>query len=680
MTTFPSAGTNKIRGIVITFLCVLLALVGLVTTQDLQQKNKETLFLTEDGQKDYLHFIENFHISPVAIGVHPENKKDNLDKICDESCTIFDLGELGVNGLNSKKESAYIILANEETSNEEFKEILKNITTILPTLKLTGVPYTNILLDQYSQAIKKTLFPALFAGLFLLLLIYFRSLSESLVVFFPGLLGAALSLGVTKILYGHSNLITSIIPLLIFVIELSLVLHIHETAKEFKNLIEALKDKKEPIILMVVTTFIGFGALYFSELKAISDFGVLAAGLILLATILTLVWLYAINDFLSNPWQSRWAQKEKKSSIESSKVLTNMAGFWPTKRILLFGVISLFLGLICLPRIPIITDASRYFPKSSGLKAEMDRISRDYMGTPIIEVLLPLKSEGGQELYNELIKLDQLEKMISQELNLKVMSTNQLVRFANQKYAKVSELPPNHLAYFGLRSQVPSALSLGYPVEDHYRLTLLGENTNVDLYEEKLAKLSSILIKAGFPLTGENAHHFNGLYFHLMKAQKKMITVLFKSFFSSLLLISFLSWIYFRSRRVFLLFMVVNILPVLASFPLLWLFGLSFNIATVMTYSISLGLIVDSSFHILHALRKEDITQDFYLKTVVTPILIGSSFLAICFFLFALNDFLPIRQFGICLALVILWGLLMDLKVLPTLFRGPRPLPQKLKD
>ncbi|MCF8060419.1 MAG: hypothetical protein K9K67_14045, partial [Bacteriovoracaceae bacterium] len=142
----------------------------------------------------------------------------------------------------------------------------------------------------------------------------------------------------------------------------------------------------------------------------------------------------------------------------------------------------------------------------------------------------------------------------------------------------------------------------------------------------------------------------------------------------SLILISTLSLLYFKSFKIFFIFLAVNIIPVFASFPLLYLFGLSFNIATVMTYSISLGLIVDSSFHIIHALNKPDLSKSYYIKGVVTPILGASTLLAFCFFLFGLNDFLPIREFGLCLGIVILWGALLDLKVLPALYNRKKEL------
>jgi predicted RND superfamily exporter protein len=71
--------------------------------------------------------------------------------------------------------------------------------------------------------------------------------------------------------------------------------------------------------------------------------------------------------------------------------------------------------------------------------------------------------------------------------------------------------------------------------------------------------------------------------------------------------------------------MLVNILPVLLSFVFLYLLGLSFNIATVMIYSISLGIVVDSSFHLVHAFYDHKMQKDFYVQTLVLPILFSSA-------------------------------------------------------
>ena len=102
----------------------------------------------------------------------------------------------------------------------------------------------------------------------------------------------------------------------------------------------------------------------------------------------------------------------------------------------------------------------------------------------------------------------------------------------------------------------------------------------------------------------------------------------------------------------------------------MYLFGLSFNIATVMTYSISLGLIVDSSFHIIHGLDKENLNYDFFFKTIILPVFGGSLLLTIAFLMFSLNNFLPIKEFGICLGMIIFIAMTFDLTILPTIYLG----------
>ena len=104
------------------------------------------------------------------------------------------------------------------------------------------------------------------------------------------------------------------------------------------------------------------------------------------------------------------------------------------------------------------------------------------------------------------------------------------------------------------------------------------------------------------------------------------------------------------------------------SFPFLLLLGGSFNIATVMTYSISLGLIVDSSFHLIHDYKRNlpDLT---IFKRTKMPVIFSNLSLCLLFSFFTFIPFLPIREFGINLSILTVIGLFFDLKVLPLLLK-----------
>lgn len=637
---------------------LIFLVLGLIWTQDMDQLNEETIFLTKDGRIAYQDFVSGFNVVSMVVATTSTVTKEDtsllneLTAACNTNCHVHSLEDLNPLRLKTNPGLGFLIVAAEESTKINFKNSIKKMGESFPHLSFSGIPYTNLLLDQYSKTIKKYLFPILFIGIFLILTLFLSTLMEAIICFVPGLMSASLSLSATKIFFSSSNLVTSIVPLLLFVIQLSLVLHIHNTGKELKSLKSALKDKYEPIVLMVITTFIGFGSLAFSSLEAISQFGILSSSLILISTLLTILWLSVVAKVFPEIWFFR-----RRAKI-SYKIPMSWSSSWSLKKIALFTVCSLLLGGLALPRIPIITDASRYFPPQLKIKEKMDEIAKHYLGTPILEITLPLTDPNILQLK----QIAELEDEIKKKLGVDIISANSLVKLANFKYTGEDKLPPHVLSYFALKGKVPPSINDGYPLEDHYRITILFKNINVDIYEEMLKDIKKIII--GYKYKA----HFNGLYYHLMKAQKQMIGVLFKSFFLSLLLISTLSLFYFKSFKVFFIFLAVNIIPVFASFPLLYLFGLSFNIATVMTFSISLGLIVDSSFHIIHALNKPNLTRSYYIFGVVTPVLGASFLLSLCFFLFGLNDFLPIKQFGLCLGIVILWGALLDLKVLPTLY------------
>jgi len=667
---------------------ILLGITGLIYTDDLEQKNKETLFLTEKGAESYNNFQKNFHeksmivlkkdyLSHVTPGdkLKFEEKVNHLRHLCAASCDI--LSEKYLEKIYKGKKNQLFKLLGENylalvlvghENGEKLKTIIKAIEKeaywgiIGKQVHLAGVPFTNSLLDKYSKSIKQTLFPMLFFGVFLFIFLFTGKLKTSLILFYPCVLSASLALSVTKIFLGETNLINSIVPLLMFVINLSVVLHIYYTALELKSIIKALNDKLKPIMLMICTTVIGFLSLYLSDLSAIKSFGVYTGGLIILTCTLSVLWILSCSKaFNLTLGQENW--------LLNLKLLNYFKKFYSYKYIFLISLICILTGVFALKKIPIITDATKYFPKSSGLRESIQSVGKTVIGSPVVDIIIESDTDFNLQQLKSIEKIEQ--SIIDKNPNMSLLSLNKIVSEINLSYSGNKRIPDHMISYATLRGQIPEVIKAGFPIGKSYKITLLSTPTNVDEYEKLLQKIKTSFVGSPF------IPHFNGLYFHLMTAQKEMIITLFKSFLISLVVISFIAFIFFKTPRLFFIFLVVNIVPVFGSFSLLLLFGISFNIATVMTYSISLGLIVDSSFHIIHALEKKDLTYNYFLKTVIVPVLQGSLLLSTCFFMFAFNDFLPIQQFGISLGIIILLGMIFDLKVLPTLFMKTHNIFQK---
>ncbi len=666
---------NRTLSRVISISLIALGVLGIIYSNDLVQNNKETVFLTDLGATSYLGFKERFkEKSFVVLKKDYKNvvgnkekeifkiKSSGLIKDCDDKCEIIISKDLPPNfkdfiKIEGKNYLGLILISDQD----HIRNILEKIESdsfwgdLSENLHLAGVPFTNKLLNKYSKSIKEKLFPLLFLGVFLILLVITKSFKTAIFIFFPCLLASSVSLSVTKFFFHESNLVISIIPLLMFVINLSLVFHIYYTSLELKSFQKGVLSKKKPILLMVVTTFVGFLSLYFSSLKAISTFGLTSAMLILISSILTILWILSASN--STDFLLSREDCEVKGIVGRS-----LSGFLSMKKIMILSIIGIIIGGLSSKGIRVLTDATEYFPKDSFIKESILDVSTKVLGPPVLDIVLNLKKEA---TIDDLKKLSTLEEILLKRLRQKsdhynLLSANLFTKKANEIYTGDAKVPDHKFAYLTMFSQAPISLRGGFPLDSDYRVSILAPPMNVHEYEE-LVNDVQIVFK-------DYEKSFNGLYYHLMIAQKEMIFTLFKSFSISLVVISFIAFIAFKKVKVFFIFLFVNIVPVFISFFFLRIFGLSFNIATVMTYSISLGLIVDSSFHIIDTLDKEDLSDSFFYSTIVKPVSRSSLILTFCFLFFMINDFLPIQEFGICLSIIIFIGMIFDLKVLPTLY------------
>lgn len=661
----------KIASRLVTLLLLTLLLGSFLYTNDLQQVNSEEVFLTVQGKKQYRQYRADHQNNSVVIAKfnHPNFSSkaqiieafENLIQFCeDDDCQAIAPQALPPASnqlipLSNEKSFAAILI--DQAHGKHIKQMIAKVQTEpfwqnqKNRVQFGGIPYTNLKLDEYSRSIKKKLFPFFFVMSFILIFFLFKNLKLSLALFLPCVASALMTLTAIKYFFLHSNLVLAIIPLMMFILNMSLLFHVFYTAFEEKSFQEAIKEKKQPIFLMLISTFIGLISLLSSEIEVIRHFGLLSACLLVLSSGTSLIWTYFLDELI--------ALKTLNFTPRSLPVF-KLTHPYSRKTIAIFSLIAFGLGLSLFPKIHILTDANEYFPEDEFVKSDMLAISNSFVGTPLLDITFQTKD------YNDIKEIEFIEEQLKGDVSKEIrsLSANKIVRFANNIYAKSDNLPGNKFAYQTLLARAPGGLGQAYSNLQQYRLTLFGNPMNVDLYENFLQKIKSSLQKSS-----SLKFKFNGLYYHLMTAQKEMIYTLFKSFLGTLMVISLITLVLFRNLKLFGIIFLVNIIPVFCTFCFFYITGMSFNIATVMTFSISLGIIVDSTFHQLHALTQPKIQPSEYKMKVVQPIILSALTLSSCFFMFLFNPFLPIRHFGISLSFVILVGALFDLKVLPPLIR-----------
>jgi predicted RND superfamily exporter protein len=182
-------------------------------------------------------------------------------------------------------------------------------------------------------------------------------------------------------------------------------------------------------------------------------------------------------------------------------------------------------------------------------------------------------------------------------------------------------------------------------------------------YQAEVARLKKVLDRfAQFHAV------IGGIYYQIMEAQSSLILILTASFFLRLLVMAVLFYFYFRSFRLLVIFLLSNEFPVLACVLFLYLCRFSLNVATVMVFPVSIGIVVGNTFHIIYALtRKTPPRFEEYFNTIVIPVLLGTLTLVLGFAVVGFYGFIPIQQFGTALAFTVFLGMLSGLYIVPTL-------------
>ncbi|NRA46014.1 MAG: hypothetical protein HRU09_13765 [Oligoflexales bacterium] len=668
---------------------ILLFVASILYTLDLGQENSEELFLSEEGLESYQTFQNQITEHQVLVAQYEKEPIDVADwdalnklvlaiKEKFPAVLVFNASEVYGSGwdyssldtelsffykhpqpmlpLLGKNHQVLLLALPKSFEVQQVSDLIDFLKKRkeLGIASFSGLPYINHTLNEYADSIRFTIFPLMFLVSFLLSMFICGSFINGLIVFLPSLLATFISLSTIKFFFSSMNMISSIVPLMMSVVNLFSAYHLFYACKSSQSWLEARKKKILPIGLMIVTTAIGFGSLGVSDIAVIRQFAILCASLIFITFSLNIIWFWLCFTLI---------QKEKNQEplvyrIFPSRIFATGMSY---RSIILVAVASCILAILMGPRIPFLTDATAYFPKGSHLRDSIRRVEKKFMGNPTFDLLLRSK-QGNPFSFKELKEISDLEKELTNEFSgeYRILSRNAMVMEGNELYSGQGSLPNNKFAYQNIEGSITPELRQSFPREEAYRIALMGTSLNKDVFEDHKKRIAANKLLQKFNW------EFNGLHYQMLEAQNNLIGILFKSFLISLGLISLIAFSYFRNGMVFLVFLMVNMIPVMASIVFMTIANLSINIATVMAFSISLGMIVDSTIHLTYDISNKVPWETFY-KTTLIPVVASSILILISFILFGLSDFLPIWQIGVLLSFSISIGFIMDLFVLPTL-------------
>ena len=578
---------------------------------------------------------------------------------------------------------AIIITVNDSANNHKTRNYLIEKIKLLtdktsPEWIYSGV---SVLRTEYVKYMLKDNFiflPPIAILLISILRFIFQNWVHVFLPIFTVIISVIWLLGIMGLTGLEINIMTYIVPTLLFIIGIGDAIHIQARFKE--NLLKSASDPKKAMVITMtqmskvifltsITTAIGFLALVTTPIKIVQEFGVeIALGVII-------AWLISILIVPAGILTFGAFNFEKNNTF--SPIL-----FWLSKTIpkypWSFILIPLFITISMTYKIKdISTDASLMDdlrPKNK-LYQDLKLTEKHFGGVLPFEILLVLeKNKIKQTVYDpEIIELSKnVESLLRSELKHSSFFSISTFLESIKRINKMDDRMISDPLFIEqiMNNQQGQQIKLVNANKDILRITGLIEDKTSSEMENIYTKLDSLANTFPPYLT----LNYTGTTVVALNTNKHIVKSLVNSLGIALIFISLIMAFLFRANSILFASLLTNIIPIFTVLGILAWLNISIRPPTAMTFSVALGIAVDDSLHFLLRYRRElanGLSRLEAIKSTImhtgSALLITTSVLVAGFSVLLFSAFLPTYQFGLLSAAMISTALICDLTLLPAL-------------
>ena len=487
-------------------------------------------------------------------------------------------------------------------------------------------------------------------------------------------------LGIMGLFGLEINIMTYIVPTLLFIIGISDAIHIQarfreNLSKDSSNpegtMLLTMVQMSKVIFLTSATTSIGFIALMTTSISIVQEFGMEIAMGVMIA------WLISIVLVPSGIMM--FEAFEKKEDHTYSPILNWLSNLIP-RHPWAFIIIPLIVSFTAIYKIKdLSTDASLMDDLRPQNKLYQDlKMTEKYFGGVLpFEVLLRLDKEN-QESKKTVLDAEVLFYLQNVEDLLKKELKNSRFFSLSTFLESIKRIRGDSDSVFYSSATIEQILNVrekGQPKlidqnQSTLRITGLIENKTSSEMEKIYAKLDSV--SKSFP--SYLSIECTGTTVVALRTNDYLVQSLVNSLGIALLFISIVMAFMFRKKSILFASLITNLIPIFTVLGILSWLGISIRPPTAMTFSVALGIAVDDSLHFLLRYRKELKQGSNRVEAIKATIMNTGSALMITttilvsgFSVLLLSAFLPTYQFGMLAAGMIGTALLCDLTLLPAL-------------
>lgn len=561
-------------------------------------------------------------------------------------------------------------------------------------LIIAGTVYEAYAVDQAAEAsLKKLVLPSSLLGL-IVTWICLKSFRKAIVVLTLAGVGQLLAVAMVYYSGNRFSAVLIVLPTLVFMLTLSGAVHLVNYFTDCQN--RLLRDQQDdstagfqalmmgwkPCVLSSVTTMIGMGSLWTSELSPIRQFGLFSAIGLALATLVLLLAFPAITELLL--CRSEKLKKETKTKAGPiSSTFVDRYTVWIQSNanwISLLSVGGLLLMMIGLSQLKASTKFSDMFPEDCKTNQDMNWIETHLGPISTVEVLLQFSSDCPLSNFDRIRALSKVSnRVLQQEQVGGVLSAVNFLPSWSES-ASIGAVSKRSALRSSVDDAIPELIAKQLVVENEGVQTwrLMAKVSAVA--DEDYGTLTRVVADATrlamqeFPEGSNATVEFTGLSPVMHETQTILLKDLGYSFVMAFALITpVMIWI---SRSIIggIVIMLPNVLPVSIAFGMMGWLQYNLDIAGILTASIALGIAVDDTLHFVcryvESLRAGEKKEQAIIDTmnacgramIHTSVI---SCIAMAPFLFA--EFLPTQQFAKLMIVMLSFAVIGDLILLPAL-------------
>ncbi len=517
--------------------------------------------------------------------------------------------------LNSKERT--LVINNITNTVDSFYK-----TTGIQT-HLSGLPLIRtVVADRIQAEMKLFLFGSLVFSV-LILLLFFRSVSTTLLSLAVVIIGVVFTIAITYLLGYNITLLTALIPSLVVVIGIPNCIYFIN--KYHTSYIQS-GDKQQSLIDMVskmgvVTLFcniaaaIGFAVFALTKSAILKEFGVVAGLSIMVIFVISFILLPAVLSLLPPPGKRQLKYLHSKW-INS---LLSKIEYWVfnyKKTILISTAVIILISIAGIVQLKTVGKIVDDLPKDDIIYKDLKFFEKNFKGVMPLEIVVDTKKRrglSGMRALGVYSKVDSLSMFIAAQPQMnRPLSVAEALKFAKQGFYEGDS--SNYL--------LPNAFD-GSFVGEYLRPSKEGQAQNnftkmlrsfvdsgnqrtrisISMADVGTQQLPVILdkIKTRADELFDSSYNITltGTSITFLEGSRFIISGLKESIFWAFLLIAVCMLYLFKSWRILICSLVPNLVPLVVTAGLMGWAGVPLKPSTVLVFSVALGIAVDITIRFL---------------------------------------------------------------------------------